>query len=427
MSIIFPVSKHFSLIKQFKATVKTTLTLSAFLSVLAAAMAVVPTASADMFISSFGTDELMRFDETTGQYLGNLGAAVNGPFASQIGFDGDLFVSSFNTGEVLRFDSITGEYLGAFITAGHGGLSQPTAPNFGPDGKVYVGGLASHRVLRYDANGQFIDVFADGETSPLNGPFMQTFDATSMYIASGHTNSILRYDLATKEYLGEFVPSGSGGVVTPVGLEFGPDGHLYTSSAGTSSVLRYHGKTGEFIDEFVPPGSGGMDSPRAIRFGGPNNDLYVVSSNTVNVLRYDRVTGEFLDVIIDDIESGFKAPRGLTFSPRPEFRLTAKPASIKATGGYKKVRMSWTATDFTDESPDIELLSVSVNNESIDVSRYIRKASYGTADNQFKIRTKNKTGADLIYTIMYRATNEMGESTLATTTVTVRAAARFLP
>ena len=108
----------------------------------AAVTSVAPqTAFCDFFISSFGTNELMRFNEDTGEYLGVI-AEVQGPFASQIGFEGDLFVSSFHTGEVLRFDSDTGDFIGVFIQAGAGGLTNPTAPNFGPDGKVYVGDLA---------------------------------------------------------------------------------------------------------------------------------------------------------------------------------------------------------------------------------------------------------------------------------------------
>lgn len=384
-----------------------------------AGMAIAPVANADIYISSFGTNELMRFDEVTGEYMGNLGAPVDGPFASQIGFDGDLFVSSFNTGEVLRFDSLTGEYKGAFITAGHGGLTNPTAPNFGPDGKVYVGDLASNRVLRYDSDGQFIDVFASGETSPLNGPFMQTFDETSMYIASGYTNSILRYDLATAEYMGEFVTSGSGGVVVPVGLEFGPDGHLYTSSSGTSAVLRYDGKTGEFIDEFVPPGGGGMDSPRAIRFGGPNSDLYVVSSNTKNVLHYDRETGEFIKVLASDVDSGFVAPRGLTFSPRPEFKLKPSHSVLESKRGFQTIDMGWWLKDFSDGSPQVELVSITVNDEDLNIKRMVKGADYGSEDTKFRLKTKNKTCDDLVYTITYRATNDLGVSTLATTTVTV--------
>lgn len=374
-------------------------------------------ANADFFISSFGTNELMKFNEATGEYLGVVGF-VDGPFASQIGFDGDLFISSFNTGEVLRFDSETGESKGVFISSGSGGLTNPTAPNFGPDGKVYVGDLASNRVLRYDAQGNFLDVFADPETSDIDGPFMQTFDESTMFIASGYTNSILRYDLETKEYLGAFVAPGSGGLVVPVGLEFGPDGNLYTSSSGTSAVLRYDGETGAFIDEFVPPGGGGMDSPRAIRFGGPNTDLYVVSSNTNNVLQYDRVTGEFIGVIASDDPSGFVAPRGLTFSPRPEFFIDAeKKFKFKR---FVKIKVDHKIRDFSDNNPTIKLDSIEVDNETIDLNKAVRGANYGEEDYHFFLQLPTPGEATRTYSIKYSATNELGYTTLATDEITLK-------
>ena len=368
----------------------------------------------------------MRFNEDTGAYLGSI-AEVQGPFASQTGFDGDLFVSSFHTGEVLRFNSDNGDFIGVFIQAGAGGLTNPTAPNFGPDGKVYVGDLASNRVLRYNKHGEFLDVFADGDTSDLNGPFMQTFDDTTMYIASGYDNSILRYDLKTREYMGKFVTSGSGGLEVPVGLEFGPDGNLYTSSSATSAILRYDGLTGEFIDEFVPPG-GGMSSPRAIRFGGANSDLYVISSDTNEVLQFDRETGTFVDIIADSEVSGMAAARGLTFSPRPEFFVYAKVAAEKkakqepknsSKKAYRDVKISHRLKDYADPYPKVELISITSTDPTVDTDKAVTNARYGMEDYHFKVDFSNQSGVTQYYNVTYHATNNDGEMTIASTRISV--------
>ena len=51
----------------------------------------------------------------------------------------------------------------------------------------------------------------------------------------------------------------SGGLDTPIDLTFGPDGHLYVASGRSSpAVKRYHGTTGAFLGNFVPSGSGGL-------------------------------------------------------------------------------------------------------------------------------------------------------------------------
>jgi len=381
---------------------------------------------ADFYISSFGTNQLMRFDENSGAFLGVV-ADVNGPFASQIGFEGDLFVSSHNTGEVLRFDSITGASKGVFIKAHEGGLTNPTAPNFGPDGKVYVGDLASNRVLRYDRDGKFLDVFADEATSDLSGPFMMTFDDKTMFIASGYANSILRYDLKTKEYMGKFA-SGEG-LSLPVGLEFGPDGNIYTSSANSDEVFRFDGRTGEFIDKFVPAQSGGMSSPRAIRFGGPNTDLYVISLNTNEVLQFDRETGSFVRAVATSKDSGMYKSRGLTFTPRPELFVYAdvtqrEDGPWQAQGNwksFKRIDVDHRVKDFVDNSPEIKLVSITSSDPAVNISEAVKGARYGKEDYHFKLDFANTSGLEQKYTITYTATNKDGMSAIATTTVSVPA------
>ena len=98
------------------------------------------------------------------------------------------------------------------------------------------------------------------------------------------------------DFIDAFVSAGSrgghrGGLIFPVGLVFGPDGHLYVSNLA-DEVLRYDGTTGVFIDAFVSVGSGGLSVPVDLVFG-PDGHLYVCSSNPAEVLRYvgPNVTG----------------------------------------------------------------------------------------------------------------------------------------
>src|SRR5437763_13726880 len=83
--------------------------------------------------------------------------------------------------------------------------------------------------------------------------------AADLFVSSGNTNSILRYDGTSGAPLGAFVSAGSGGLDSPQGLTFGPDGSLYVSSSGNDSILRYDGATGAFQSVFVASGSGGLD------------------------------------------------------------------------------------------------------------------------------------------------------------------------
>ena len=53
---------------------------------------------------------------------------LGGPLAQAA----DLLVSSVGTFEVLRYDGTTGAFLGAFVPAGSGGLANPVYLTFGP-------------------------------------------------------------------------------------------------------------------------------------------------------------------------------------------------------------------------------------------------------------------------------------------------------
>jgi hypothetical protein len=155
-------------------------------------------------------------------------------------------------------------------------------------------------------------------------------------------------------FLGEFVTGRSGGLETPYGLTFGPDGNLYVASAslGTGSlraVLRFHGPSsqtpGAFMDVFVPPGSGGLHSPFGILFGPDGNhdgklDLYVVNSEVegsslngkeATIKRYDGVTGAFIDTFVTARSGGLDDAGFLTFTETDPVTLAYISDRLTAT------------------------------------------------------------------------------------------------
>jgi streptogramin lyase len=165
---------------------------------------------------------------------------------------------------------------------------------------LYVGSRGvSNSVLRYnEVTGDFLDAFVSSGSGMLDNPRGLIFGHDgNLYVSSFNTNSVMRYDGTTGAPLpapGQtdafFVPSGSGGLQNPTGLILGRDGNLYVSSNANSSVLRYNGTTGDFLDAFVPEGNGGLDHPFALVFG-PDGNLYVISHGPNIVMRYDGTTG----------------------------------------------------------------------------------------------------------------------------------------
>jgi DNA-binding beta-propeller fold protein YncE len=90
--------------------------------------AVIP--AAELFVSSFGRNEVLRYNGDTGAFVDafvqGVSDRLDDPTGLVFGPDGNLYVSSRGTEQVLRFDGTTGAFLDAFVRAGSGGLDDPT-------------------------------------------------------------------------------------------------------------------------------------------------------------------------------------------------------------------------------------------------------------------------------------------------------------
>lgn len=137
------------------------------------------------------------------------------------------------------------------------------------------------------------------------GPADRPLAARELLVGSWNTHSIRRYDLSTNSYLGDLVPSGSGGLSLPDGMDFGPDGNLYVASSNTNAVLRYNGQTGAFQGAFATQS---LNMPGNLKFG-PDGRLYVSNKATGQVLRFDPQTGGLIDVFASG--GGLQQPVGL--------------------------------------------------------------------------------------------------------------------
>ena len=123
-------------------------------------------------------------------------------------------------------------------------------------------------------------------------------------VGSWAGDSVRRYD-DDGNYLGDFVPSGVGGLDLPDGMAFGADGNLYVASSNSNQVLRYNGTTGEFIDAFI---DSGLSAPGNLQFG-PDGLLYVCDKSSSRVLRFDPVDGSLESVFASG--GGLVSPVGL--------------------------------------------------------------------------------------------------------------------
>ncbi|WP_437314577.1 Vgb family protein [Sorangium sp. So ce385] len=248
---------------------------------------------ADLYISSGDSEQnsaVLRYDGKTFAFKGKFasGGGLVRPYGIAFGPDGKLYVSSFLSDQLLRYDGTTGAFIDVFKTGDGqpGGLNGPNALTFGPDGKLYVTtegsvavdgkptfpGLPS-QVLRVDIETGDMAVFIDQpELSPAGLGFISLVGvvfgpdceggACDVFV-SDFANDIRRYDRATGALMSTMSTNYSG--KTPSennlgSLAFGAGGRLFTvgfnadeATGHPGAVLRFDGATGSPL-----PASGQM-------------------------------------------------------------------------------------------------------------------------------------------------------------------------
>ncbi len=273
---------------------------------------------AELFVSSYSGNRVLRYSETNGTPIGAgtfVSAGSGGlelPHGLAFGPDGHLYVASAGNDSVLRYNGTNGAFLGAFVPSGSGGLDYPVWLEFRPDGFLYVSSQLNNSVLRYNAaNGAFAGAFVTNGSGGLNGPSGMTWGADGhLYVVGRFGNQLLKYDGTNGTFLQTIVTGGP--LAQPFGVKVGPDRHLYVVSGNGTSVARFHGETGEFLGNFIPPGSGTLSLPIDLSFG-PNGDLFVASFNNNKVTRYNGGTGAFVADFVASGSAGLAGPNFMAF------------------------------------------------------------------------------------------------------------------
>ncbi|MGL4499404.1 MAG: hypothetical protein ACRCU2_10130 [Planktothrix sp.] len=256
--------------------------------------------------SELGASAVLRYDGITGTFIDefigdNSNTAIDEtgglfrPYGAVFGPDGYFYVSSFLTDQILRYDGQTGEFLDVFAFGNQqpGGLNGPDGLLFAPDGNLYVttqGGVAVNgkadfsqglpsQVLRYDSVGQG-SVFATPEAASDGAGFVSLLGLAlnpnnGSLAVSDFAGGIKNYDLLTGEllntistnYLGTSPSSNFLG-----GLTFGTDGNVYTVGFDTrkganniGAILAYNPLTGVPIPN--------PNNPNSNIFVGPDSRL----------------------------------------------------------------------------------------------------------------------------------------------------------
>ncbi len=320
----------------------------------------------NLYLTGFTQGAVDRFNGDTGNIIGRFisGGNLAGPEGLTFGPDGNLYVLDRIQSAVLRYDGATGVFIDTFVKSGAGGLTGGGAIAFGPDGNLYLtsgtesqdgSGVKNPQVLRYDGNtGKFKDIFVTAGSGGLENPFALLFGPDgNLYISAVTRNSVIRYNGKTGAYIDTFIPSNRGGLSRPTGMAFGPDGRFYVASAfaPTVAILRYDAKTGGFVDTFVPEGLGGLEGPTDIIFY--TFESQIASTGHDSAVATDPAGNRLLAWVDNDQikEQPFNASGQATASPRVISSASDRNANPDVLAlGTSSFLVTWEAVSLTGKS-----------------------------------------------------------------------------
>ncbi len=209
----------------------------------------------------------------------------------------DLYMVSPDTQSVRRFTD-QGDFISDFVAPGAGGLVAPYGLAFGPDGNLYVSDSSMNRILRYNNNGTFIDVFA--ADSRLNGPTDLVFHGDDLFVGlwnnSGFTGGVARVDANTGVVETTF---GTGAFRRTHALAFGADGNLYASTFDMQRIRVFNPDTGALIRDIGTASSLGY--PMGITFDKDQN--LIVNNWQGDVRLINSTDGSLLSILVSGLNN----------------------------------------------------------------------------------------------------------------------------
>jgi len=178
------------------------------------------------------------------------------PFAVAFDDQGRILVTDSGNAALIRFDR-DGERMDVLGTQGKVRLKLPLGLTVTADGTIYVADAALLKVVAYDAEGKVVAVY--GKAGELTNPTDAAVspDGKRLFVADSKTHSIVIFDLQTAERVSSFGVRGkqAGQLHFPTSLVFGPEGNLFVVDQMNSRIQVFD-PDNEFLDQFGALGIG---------------------------------------------------------------------------------------------------------------------------------------------------------------------------
>ena len=236
-----------------------------------------------LLVSQFASNSLSEFTlagelvrELVAPGVGGLSAPANVRF----GPDANVYVASFGTGEIKKYDYATGAYLGNFVTGLAGNLDFV----FDPDGNAYVTSYTAQQVYKYSSAGTLLRTYSG--VGPTEGLVLKPDGNLLLTNIAGLGGGSTVKEL---DVISGGVTLFATGLSDPVGIVIGPDSRYYVANA--------NGTPNNLIN--VLDAAGGPAQAWSINPDGyesdfltlADHDLFIATFRGNKILRFDGATG----------------------------------------------------------------------------------------------------------------------------------------
>jgi hypothetical protein len=287
----------------------------------------------DVWVADKIRPSLRRFLSQTGTVVrdsGDAGLAQPGDVLALA--DGRVLATSMLDARIVQFGR-DGELLGDLVGSGGGGLAEPGAMCVSTHGPLLVASGGTDSVKAYNlATGAYLGDLVPPGAGGLVRPFGLAITREGTLVVAGGDGTVLEFAAGSGAFLRELIRGGdTGRIVDPRGMLAMPDGRLLVASRGIDMVLEFDGATGEFIRQFNRNGTQSrltLDQPWCLRLG-PDGGVYVSRAHdhesggggddgelhltNARIYHFDAVSGKLIRSYVQSVDSGLEHPTGFDF------------------------------------------------------------------------------------------------------------------
>ncbi len=207
-------------------------------------------------ISNLNSGSIGRYNINTGDYINDFALGIGGPTRMKIGPDDLLYVLQWRgNGKVLRYQ-LDGTFVDEFTSVG---VTQSIGIDWDSNGNLYVSSYnngSGGSVRKFDTSGNDLGLFAN---TNLNGPTNIWFTSEgNLMVNDWSTGRIVKFSAE-----GDFIENAITGLNRPEGVAFFSNGDFLIGNGGTSSIKKYNSENG-FVKDLITRGSGSLLTPNAV-------------------------------------------------------------------------------------------------------------------------------------------------------------------